>query len=200
MNFKVIGICGRMRSGKDYIGSILQQNLKDECCIILSFADQLKFDCLLNEYTNKSRESNLSKQCNQNISDISNLFQKYFEHKPCEIRKKIQDYGMDKRQNVCEDYWINNLFLTMLLHSFRGVSMFLITDVRFENEYNFVKNIGGKILKVVAPNRSQELTANLKESQINHESESFIDSMEYDYLINNDDNPNLFTEISNIKI
>ena len=191
MNFKVIGISGKMRSGKDYVGSVLREKLQQESCLVLSFADQLKFDCLLDEM-------NSTQKGNHNIYEISNIFQKYFEHKPSEIRKKIQDYGMDKRQNVCEDYWIKNLYLHMLLHSFRGISLFIITDVRFENEYNFIKEIGGKIIKVVAPKRCKEFTANLPDSQINHESESFIETMKYDIIIDNDDNPNLLEDIHEI--
>lgn len=194
MNLKLIGISGKMKSGKDYIGSIFKEHLcqNQETCVILSFADQLKFDCIVADYIKLSQNSP------QNISDISKLFQKYFEHKPSEIRQNIQNYGMDKRFTVDNNYWIYHLYLQILLHSFRGVYTFIITDVRFENEYNFIKALGGTIVKVVAPNRCKELTFNLNQSQINHESELFIDIMKYDFSIDNDNNDNLTTDAINI--
>lgn len=92
--------------------------------------------------------------------------------------------------------WINVLYS-------RGTERFIISDLRFQNEVDWVKKLGGTVIKIKADiryntrlynetNGNQTLIENIK----NHPSEKGIDEItNYDYLINNDPGISIFEEI-----
>lgn len=87
--------------------------------------------------------------------------------------------------------------------SSRGVERFIISDVRFENEIEWIKSLGGIIIKIEAPERYKKRLINetngdeekMKEI-MNHYSEINIDIIKnYDILIHNDFNNNINNEL-----
>ena len=94
--------------------------------------------------------------------------------------------------------WVKYMDNWMNVHENRGVSLYIISDVRFKNEYEFVKNnkTMGIIVKVIAPKRNEDRL--LKESRgdmyvyekiSNHASECDLDDYnneKYDMVIEND--------------
>ena len=97
-------------------------------------------------------------------------------------RQILQIVGTNCYRAIDEDYWVKQLFNILshpqnFLHFKGGI---VITDVRFLNEVNFVKDIGGKILKVSRDNREEI-------SDTTHSSETALDDFEgYDFEILND--------------
>lgn len=67
----------------------------------------------------------------------------------------------------------------------------IVTDVRFPEEYEMIKNNGGVVIKV-------ENSSLVKLSEHAHSSEEFIDKIECDYVINND-GVNMSTLISEVE-
>jgi hypothetical protein len=66
----------------------------------------------------------------------------------------------------------------------------VVTDVRFENEADIIKELGGHIIKVER-NNSENIDM--------HKSETSIDKIKYDYLVkNNDDISNYYDSLSDI--
>lgn len=105
-------------------------------------------------------------------------------------RWMLQKLGTEAvRNNIHNDTWVNALFADykagdeVVDHPKGGVSFYpnwIITDVRFRNEFDSIKYRGGIILRV---NRS---SLDLTLDKYNHESEKQFLKFEYDNLITND--------------
>ena len=157
-----------------------------------SFADHLKVECL-------SRTSN-------DELDFDIGFKSFFDKKTQKSRNMLQTYGTENgRDRYHINIWVRavqtwiHLQLDRLNNLQRQISdikfipVFIICDVRFLNETEFIKNIGGKIVRINAPQRNHIRL--LEESNSNqttysnicsHSSETSLDKYEFKYNINND--------------
>ena len=175
----VIGITGKLGSGKDYIANnviipvIEKFNYRYLQC---AFADQIK--------VNVMTKSGVS------YNDV-------YEEKTHESRMLLQQEGTEVGRTSDPNIWVNYLSNWIHVNYKRGISVFVVCDVRFKNEYDFVKNAdAGIMLKVVAPNRNHHRL--LKESGAdpilykkidNHRSECDLDDLsltDFDLVIKND--------------
>ena len=85
----------------------------------------------------------------------------------------------------------------------RGIERFIISDLRFQNEVDWIKKLNGVVIKIVSEERfnirlQNETNGDSKkiEKIKNHPSESGIDKIiNFDFQINNDLNNNIFNEI-----
>jgi hypothetical protein len=78
-----------------------------------------------------------------------------FFHKPPSVRKWLQEEGTERGRDVYgENIWCNTL-LTRLRRAAAtwGLQRFVVSDVRFPNEVNFVLDNGGIVLRIEAPQR-----------------------------------------------
>lgn len=95
-----------------------------------------------------------------------------------EIRVYLQVLGTDACRAVLgEDVWVRAAHDTMLAAENANVKNFVFTDVRFQNEANYVKSWGGLIVKVERPG---VVPSN------GHRSDTEIDTLGCDYLFKND--------------
>ena len=70
------------------------------------------------------------------------------------------------------------------------MQLLVVTDVRFDNEANIIKELGGIIIKVKRKNKK-----NLDQ----HKSETSIEKIKCDYLVKNDSNiENYYKKLSKI--
>lgn len=177
---KIIAVCGKAGSGKDYITSnyiipYIKQTL-NKTVFQLSFADQLKVN-VMTKY---------------NIS-YDDLFDKKTEN----TRKLLQLEGTELGRNVHgQDIWIHYYknWLTILEH--RGVDYIITSDLRFQNELTFLKTQNAIVIKVVSPKRhhnriSIESNGNIEIYNLfkNHISECDLDNVsddQFDYIVYND--------------
>lgn len=158
----IIGLTGKAGSGKDTVASFLDKKNTD----VFAFADPLKHACkILFNFT----EEQLYDPYMKEQIDIR------WNKSPREI---FQWLGTDViRKHIKEDFFIINM-KNKIENSDKNI---IITDVRFDNEAEFIKSIGGIIVKINRPNsKTTDHCDHLTEKGIN---EKFID-----YIIINDGN------------
>lgn len=93
---------------------------------------------------------------------------------PMTIRQFLQRLGTEAiRNNLCQDAWANALFVD---YKVEDSPKWIITDLRFPNEYKMVKNYEGITVRVTRPNISTQY----------HLSETALDEYIFDEEIVND--------------
>jgi hypothetical protein len=153
---KLIGISGKKKSGKDqvcsYLTTILQT--KGKSCCRIGFADALK----------------------EEVAVLFKVDVQYIEKHKDNFRLILQGYGTDYRRDLfSENYWVDKLIRNV--YKYRGANDYVIVpDVRFYNEAQCIKDLGGLLFRVVRT--PEEIDS--------HASEIQLDSYEnYDYVIDN---------------
>jgi hypothetical protein len=175
----IIGIAGKMGSGKDYICNnyiipILKQSRSN--FLQISFADQLKVNVMTKNNIN---------------------FESVYINKTNETRNLLQKEGTEFGRNTLgDDIWIRYLDNWVNVYNSRGITDFICSDVRFVNEIEYIKRKGGIIIKIDAPKRNLErlLQESRGDPEIlnklkNHISECELDNLSndnYDLIIKND--------------
>jgi len=174
----LIGICGKLGVGKDYITTnyiipLLEQ--KREQFLQLAFADQIKVNVM---------------------SKMNVPYREVYETKTKETRILLQEEGTRIRNEVSPTIWIDYLHNWIEVFRNRGIAHFIISDVRFKNELEYIKSNGGILIKIVAPQRNHrrlmnESNGNLETMQqiSSHRSECDLDNLpdnSFDIVLNND--------------
>lgn len=147
---KIIGISGYARSGKDtfYSRSALHLKSRKLDAVRYAFADALKeeLDVLLKEHVGISAFSEKDKE-----KEI--------------IRPLLVTYGTELRRKLNPNCWIEKIQDRVLSDAEQGKYVF-ITDVRFENEAQWVKSQGGKMVYIeredIKPANSEESIQNIR--------------------------------------
>lgn len=216
MNKDLIGISGKAGSGKNTVASLLQEidhsfeqkafaaKLKEVCSILTGipahiFEDQeFKKETMPEEWWYRDVWNDPFKQWSRkNVDtpivgwyDHDGLVEKN-EHrinKPT-YRRFLQEVATEAmRDQIHPDVWVNALFA-----DWKGPKMdeyypskWIITDVRFPNEYKAIKDRGGIILRVERPGVET----------MGHVSERALDGHKFDYVIYNDGSmPDLFKQV-----
>lgn len=209
MKANIIGINGRINHGKDEVAKIIQyltfinsrkelnnyctyDHFKDSSLTMLSpwqnkkMAYKLKqiASILLNvpvaQFEDRDfKDSFLTHEWDYQI-DKFNPIQKMT------VRTFLQKLGTEAMRNgLHENTWANAFW-----GDFKEDSHWIITDVRFPNEYESVKDRNGIMIKVV---RDIEIPKD------EHESETALDSYRFDYVINNNKDINhLVSEVETL--
>ena len=180
----IIGLLGHQGVGKNFIGEkILINFLESKPTVILAFADHFKID---------------------SISKYNLDYEKVYEKKDYETRKKLQIIGTEEGRNKYgDDIWINTMHNWLRVLYSRGIKRFIITDVRFQNEVNWIKSLNGLVVKIEAPNRYMNRVVEEAGKDIDrikdiilHPSEKNIDEIQnYDICIKNDPEDHIENEI-----
>jgi len=181
---EVIGILGHQGVGKNYIAeNILPSILDNKSTVVLALADHFKIDCI----------------CKHNAD-----YNKVFGKKDFETRKKLQIVGTEEGRNIYgNDIWIKTTGTWMKVLNSRGINRFIISDLRFQNEVDWVRSLNGIVIKVIAPKRFMKRlkteTNNDKEKIENiksHPSEIMIDEISnYNICIHNDPGDDIKSEL-----
>ena len=181
---ELIGLLGHQGVGKNYIAeNILKKFLGDTPTIVLAFADHFKID---------------------SIGKFDLDYDKVFINKDYETRKKLQVIGTEEgRDKYGQDIWIKIMHNWIKVLYSRGIKRFIITDVRFQNEADWIKSLNGLIIKIEAPNRYMNKVVDEAGKDIDkikdiilHPSEKNIDDIKnYDVCIKNDPDNNIENEM-----
>ena len=160
---EIIGLSGKAGSGKDYL---YQHSLRRCRYKRVAFADHIKV-WLIGQGKLSHEEA--------------------YGHKAPDVRQLLQQYGTEQGRDVYgEDIWCSTLFAWLRVwESSWGINRFVITDVRFANEVEFIKRRGGKVFRIHAPERAalKGLSPELAE----HRSECDLDTYaRFDAIIHND--------------
>ena len=175
----LIGIVGKLGTGKDFcltnliIPILKSKNLR---YTELSFADQIKVNVMT-----------------KNNVDFENVY----VNKTSETRTLLQTEGTENGRDILgENIWVMYFDSWKKVHESRGVNIILCSDVRFKNEFNYIKENNGIIIKIVSPIRNNNRL--LSESKNDpetmkkislHRSECDLDDLSdtlFDLIIDND--------------
>jgi hypothetical protein len=175
-NIEIWAISGKISCGKNYIGEkILYPMLPSKETMFVSLADHFKIDV---------------------ISKDGVAYERVYHKKDDESRRKLQLRGTEEGRNIYgEDIWVNTLLTWMRVHAERGINRFILSDLRFWNEFKTFKDLGATTIRIIAPERNRE--AILRESKgdkvmfdkiSTHPSEIELDKHidEFDYVVYND--------------
>ena len=164
---KLIGLSGRAGSGKDTVANYMVNNYN---YTKLSFGNVLKdvVSCifgwprhLLEGDTKESREFREKED------------KWWSTHLKIKITPRIalQKIGTDVfRMHFHPDIW-----LLILKKQITKYDKIVVTDIRFLNEYNMIKNMGGTIIKI---SRNEQI-------KDTHLSENILDNIQFKYEIDN---------------
>lgn len=146
----VIGISGKLGSGKDFITTnviipVLEK--RKQRYIQLNFADQIKINVMT-----------------KNAIEYNDVYLRKTESS----RQLLQKEGTEVGRTADKDVWVNYLDNWIKVHFNRGIDIFIASDCRFMNEFDYIKNSGGIMIKIIAPKRNQLRL--LQESNGNQES------------------------------
>ncbi len=164
----VIGIAGKAGAGKDTVAKMIIEHLPEAEFEIVRFADKLKdIICLLTGCTREDledqefKESQLPAEWVDDFGTIS-------------YRQAMQYIGTDLfRNKFHKDTWVNATMRDIKPELYN----YIIPDVRFKNEADAIRNMGGIIINVDS-NRSQDYS---------HESEEGLKNYNFDMLVYNYD-------------
>lgn len=160
---KLIGIAGRAGAGKDTLADILFERFG---VTKIAFADPLKQAAAVafGLPTKTFHDRNLKEQHN--------------EYWGMTHRKILQLFGNDAlKPHFGDDFWVKRWLMTF--SSIRSTDSVVVPDVRFENEANLIRGLGGVIVHVIRPGLSVSADAAA------HNSEAGIQLHERDVIINN---------------
>ena len=157
----IIGLSGYARSGKDTVaGMLMGLHGYDN----RSFAKPIK-DALYN--LNPFVGPNLTVQ---HVVDANGWEASKVQYP--ELRRLLQVFGTEiGREMFYEDIWVDIAFKGILPHH-----KIVFTDVRYENEANFIKVLEGQVWRI------DRLGINAVNS---HQSESSMDSYPFDKILHN---------------
>lgn len=162
---KLIGICGRSGTGKDTAGKIIQDILGEEW-EIRRFGGKLKeIASLLTGVPTELFEDQEFKR--------KKMGEQWVGGNGMELcyRDFLQRIGTEAlRHNVCENVWVNALF-----QSYIPENKWIITDLRFLNEYRKIMSLGGITIRMVREGIPK----------LNHHSETALQHIPTHYIIEN---------------
>lgn len=192
----LIGISGKIKSGKNTVGKMLCDLIYDDCyksVIVCSFADNLKK--IVSAITGcKYEDLNNQEFKNKHIPDFTkitkngiithiipsknvlyhDIFRTYEE---VTYREALQFFGNKFRSEFGKDFWIKML-KSELPEEDGSEYIIIITDVRHKNEASFIKSEGGILIRV--NRKDSETSNNISEIDLD-------DYLNFDYIIENDD-------------
>lgn len=168
----IIGMCGKGGSGKDTVADYLVDNYGYHR---VAAADAMKEDlCRYLDMDLNTLESIKNKKIDlidtKEKDHVSLLGEKVGEFS---IRRFLQLYGMDMRYRISDTYWlstsIDNKIHELELKFGATDNNIVVSDVRFEIEYDFIKKHGGKVFYI-------EGRTGLTEEESKHVSEQFVNT------------------------
>lgn len=186
---KIIGISGPARSGKDTVAKIMAallietdaEDLQNHIIATESFAAPIKsMVAMLLDFFGYGSVMNKSSQEPFIEGDRK---EEVLDRINASTRKMMQTLGTDwGRKMIDEDIWLNsmehrfNAYGEAKKHGHDGVFV-IITDVRFDNEAELIKQYGGTVIRIDTDRELSEVPA--------HESEGGISDCLVDTHIDN---------------
>lgn len=130
----VVGICGKARAGKDTAGAYLSKKLGIPT---VAFADALK----LSAVAMFGITSDMAYGINYDREQI-------VEHWGISVREMLQKLGTECAREVFrDDFWVRRLQQLVRIDPCYSEG-FIVTDVRFDNEAQWVLDMGGKMVHI----------------------------------------------------
>lgn len=197
---KVIAVTGKLQNGKDTFGNFIKEKL--DGVEVVSFAHKLKefaekdFDILAKQVNFQIDElfakldskwyikfiPFVSKFIKSELEDWKITSDKWYENKNFITRSILQIYGTDiMRKRVDDNFWIDKTISYIDNLKSKGVKYVVITDNRFNNEIEKLKDKYDdvSVVNVVKSNVVEGIEST-------HESENSLDPDLFTHIIDND--------------
>jgi len=161
---QLIGFMGQAGSGKDTAADYLVEHYK---FVRVAAADTMKEDlCSYLDMDLETLESIKNKELSL-IDTTDSHADEMIDYGTLSIRRFLQLYGMDMRYRMHDNYWLERSISEKIseLNSY-GCTKIVISDIRFRNEFNYVKS-QGRVFFI-------EGRHVLRDEQARHISESFV--------------------------
>lgn len=126
----IVGLCGYKGSGKSIVAKYIEENYKFKR---INFKDELIKEM-------KERFPRTIEAIMEHYPTSS-----FFEDKPPIARALMQEYGTEVRRADHIDYWATKWLKTVS----RETSNVVTDDVRFNNELESLRGLGGVLIRVV---------------------------------------------------
>ena len=168
----LIGLTGYAGSGKDTVRNIMEQ----EGFVGLAFADGIR---------GMLRELLTSAGIDDAYIDERTLKETIIPELGVSYRHMAQSLGTEWGRNLRRDFWLRIAAAFVVDQMDAGETHFVISDVRFANEAEWVRNKGGQIWRV-----HREGLAGVRA----HVSESGVDNIKPDRTIHNNGTPEQLAE------
>jgi hypothetical protein len=214
----IIGFSGKIGVGKNYLSeNIIGKKLYELGYNIhfVGYGDFVKYEVGCRLYKSELIDDDF-------VSHMDSIYKDLFVNKKKETRRTLQLYGteysrqggnivLDKENGIVlinePNVWVKAVHLhisNIISKSYNpSKDIFFITDLRFPNEYQFIKQLGGITIRINGINRNhQKLIQEAQKSNINisgqeldefinkaksHASEISLDDCEdFDFIIDND--------------
>lgn len=128
----IIGLAGYARSGKDEVAKIL---VRDYGYTRLAFADSIRdFVLRVNPILENGKR----------IGEVVKEFGWDIAKSNTETRRLLQETGVVARELFGQDFWVEQL-----LKKIGFEQRVVISDVRFKNEMSIIRQMEGKVFRVV---------------------------------------------------
>jgi hypothetical protein len=166
--YRIIGITGQKFSGKDTLGSHFVKNYNYEQ---IAYADALKdaVKCIF-DFDDEQLYGSKKEEIDE-----------FWGTTPRQVLQFVgtdlfRNHTHELMPNVGKDIWIQVVKRKIMNKMKKNPNVcFVITDARFHNEVDVVKQLGGTVIKLRRNTGCQD----------NHESETLIDSLPADYEFEN---------------
>lgn len=161
MGVRIIGLGGKMGCGKDTVAGILMPMGYTPA----SFASRLRV-----EVAAAILEGSEPAGCPVRFSELETQ-DVWIKPTPPNLRKLLQWWGTDYRRKRNPEYWVRQL-----LYQLDSCGRYVISDVRFRNESEAIRDIGGEVWLITGREAPNEGIAN-------HPSEAL--DFRYDRVVEN---------------
>jgi len=193
----IIGMCGKGGSGKDTVADYLVKHYNYHR---VAAADAMKDD--LCNYLDMDLETlEEFKNVELVLTDVRNKpnVPTYREVGTFSIRRFLQLYGMDMRYRISDTYWletsIDNKIAELELQYGATDNNIVVSDVRFEIEFDFIKKHGGQVYYI-------DGRTGLTQAESKHISEQFVNTTAKDkcdmVIDNSGDIESLYKQVEEI--
>lgn len=158
----IIGLSAKIAAGKDHMASIISAR---RGFFQLSFADHLKMTLIAH-------------------GEIT--WEEAYVTKPKWARERLQQYGTEEmRDTVSTEFWVDALEgWIQTMHKRHRITKFVIGDVRFINEVEWVHANEGVVIRLDSDRESIE---EITEEQASHRSEIVLDSYDFPHRVLNNE-------------
>jgi hypothetical protein len=198
---QIIGLTGKAGHGKDTAADLIQEawsQNRGTSSARLAFADALREEVALafgvdpRMFSDRAlKETRLNDLAPKHCLDLGFLAHlqgdgiKLFNDEPLTPRFVMQRWGTEYRRATDPDYWIHRAMAQIADWRWRGMSLVVVTDVRFINEAFVLKQAGAQIWRISRPGHPSSTSYN------QHASELQQDSIGSDAIFTNDTLENL---------
>lgn len=165
MELKLVGLVGKAGSGKDTLADELAVDGWEK----VAFADSLKHLCI--DYLGLSYDDAYTQEGKMRFNETWGMTNR-------EILQRVGTEAM--RNGFDKDVWVKIALLKIRRMLADGKKV-ILTDCRFDNEAQMIRDLGGIVVEVVRDSQSQNLSA----SEQRHASEQPVDRKYVAFTVDN---------------